>query len=71
MLKSEGCYVNHDQAFFVFDAQQRMAKKFDVCFMQESLPFTKYPALLELESHHEVDLGPSVPHARLSEGLYR
>ena len=38
-----------------------MAKKFDVRFMmaKESLPFTKHPALLELESHHGVDLGPA------------
>ena len=37
-----------------------MAKKFNVCFMmvKESLLFTKYPVLLELESHHGVDLGP-------------
>ena len=39
------------------ETQGRMAKKFDVCFMmaKESLPFTKYPVLLELESRHGVD----------------
>ena len=36
------------------EMRERMAKKFDVCFMmaKESLPFTKYPMLLELESRH-------------------
>lgn len=40
---------------------ERMAKKFDVCFMlaKESLPFTKYPTLLELKYRHGVDLGPA------------
>lgn len=34
------------------DTRARMAKKFNVCFMmaKESLPFTKYLALLEVES---------------------
>ena len=43
------------------ETRERMAKKFNVCFMmaKESLPFTKYPALLELESRHGVDLGPA------------
>ena len=43
------------------ETRERMAKKFIVCFMmaKESLPFTKYPALLELESRHGVDLGPA------------
>ena len=43
------------------ETRGRMAKKFDVCFVmaKESLPFTKYPALLELESRHGVDLGPA------------
>ena len=43
------------------ETRERMAKKFDVCFMmaKESLPFTKYPALLDLESRHGVDLGPA------------
>ena len=43
------------------ETRERMAKKFDVCFMmaKESLPFTKYPSLLELESRHGVDLGPA------------
>ena len=38
------------------ETRERMAKKFDVCFMmaKESLPFTKH-----LESRHGVDLGPA------------
>ena len=37
-----------------------MANKFDVCFtMAKEILFIKYPALLELESHHGVDLGPA------------
>ena len=41
------------------EMRERMGKKFDVCFMmaKESLLFTKYPTLLELESRHGVDLG--------------
>ena len=40
---------------------ERMAKKFDVCFVmaKESLPSTKYPVLVELEPCHGVDLGPA------------
>ena len=46
---------------FVIDGRDARedGEKFDVCFMmaKESLPFIKYPALLELESRHGVDLG--------------
>lgn len=36
----------------------RMARKFDLCFVmaKQSIPFVKYPALLELEQLHEVDI---------------
>jgi len=39
--------------------KQRMRKKFDVCYVmaKESLPFTKYPALVELENRPGVNLG--------------
>ena len=39
--------------------RERTARKFDICFVmaKESLPFTKYPALLALEQRHGVDLG--------------
>ena len=41
--------------------QERMGKKFDVCYMlaKENLPFRKYPVIHELESCHRVDLGQS------------
>ena len=41
--------------------RQRMRKKFDVCYMmaKESVPFVKYPAIVELESQHGVNLGPA------------
>ncbi len=41
--------------------QERMGKKFDVCYMlaKENLAFRKYPAIHELESRHGVDLGQS------------
>ena len=40
--------------------RQRMRKKFDVCYMmaKESVPFVKYPAIVELQSQHGVNLGP-------------
>ena len=36
-----------------------MEKKFDLCFVmaKQSIPFAKYPAMLELEKRHGVDLG--------------
>ena len=36
-----------------------MGRKFDICFVmaKEGIPFTKYPALLQLEQRHAVDLG--------------
>ncbi|KAL5491664.1 hypothetical protein EMCRGX_G016996, partial [Ephydatia muelleri] len=39
--------------------RSRMRRKFDLCFVmaKESLPFAKYPSLLELEARHDVDLG--------------
>ncbi len=38
---------------------ERMKKKFDISYVlaKESMPFTKYPALHELEQRHGVDLG--------------
>ena len=39
--------------------KERVKKKFDISYVlaKESLPFTKYPALHQLEQRHEVDLG--------------
>ena len=41
--------------------RQRMRKKFGVCYMmaKESVPFVKYPVIVELESWHGVNLGPA------------
>ena len=37
----------------------QMEKKFDLCFVmaKEDIPFAKYPALLDLEQRHAVDVG--------------
>jgi hypothetical protein len=42
-------------------AQERMMKKFDICFViaKEDMAFRKYPSLHELEARHGVDLGQS------------
>ena len=42
-------------------AQERMSKKFDICFMtaKENIAFHKYPAIHALESRHGVNLGQS------------
>ena len=39
--------------------KERMKCKFDICYVmaKEGMAFTKYPALYDLESRHEVDLG--------------
>ena len=38
--------------------RHRMRKKFDVCYMmaKANVPFVKYPAIVELESRHGVNL---------------
>ena len=39
-------------------ARKRIERKFELCFVmaKQSIPFAKYPVLLELEQRHEVDL---------------
>ncbi len=39
--------------------KERLKKKFDICYMmaKEGMSFSKYPALCDLESRHQVDLG--------------
>ena len=39
--------------------KDRMNRKFDICYVlaKEGISFSKYPALFDLESRHEVDLG--------------
>jgi len=50
------CLLNLDDG-----TRQRMRKKFDICYVmaKQSIPFAKYPALIELESRHGVNLGPA------------
>ena len=47
--------------FLTLDGETRvkMRCKFDVCYLmaKENIPFVKYPALLDLETRHGVDLG--------------
>jgi len=40
------------------ETQARMRRKFKLCFVmaKESIPFAKYPALIQLEERHGVDL---------------
>ena len=40
-------------------ARERVKKKFDISFVlaKEHIPYTKYPAIHELEERHEADLG--------------
>ena len=40
-------------------AKERMKCKFDICYVmaKEGMAFSKYPALYNLESQHDVDLG--------------
>ena len=41
------------------ETQARMRQKFELCFVmaKDSIPFAKYPALIQLEERHGVDLG--------------
>jgi hypothetical protein len=41
------------------ETRRRMTQKFDLCYTmaKESITFTKYPALLLLETRHVVDIG--------------
>lgn len=41
--------------------REQVQKKFDISFVlaKEHIPFTKYPALHELEERHGVVLGPT------------
>lgn len=41
------------------ETRARMKRKFDLCFVmaKESIAFSKYPALLQLEERHGVDMG--------------
>ena len=58
-------YASFAQSLLFMDRllRERMGKKFDICYMlaKENLPFHKYPAIHELESHQGVDLWQSYP----------
>ena len=55
------CYAPIVKCFSKIDAitQERLKKKFDVCYLlaKENMAFVKYPAILELEERHGVDVG--------------
>lgn len=66
MKKATSTIMEHSLSLIDDQTRQRVAKKFNVSFMmaKESLLFTKYATLLELESCHGVDLGPAyIQHA--------
>ena len=54
-------YAQIARCFSKMDAttQERLKKKFDVCYLlaKENMAFVKYPAILELEERHGVDVG--------------
>jgi len=60
------CLLNLDDG-----TRQRMRKKFNICYMiaKESIPFAKYPALIEPESRHGVNLGPAYRTLILSQDI--
>ena len=51
--------IGHSLSTMDRETQARMGRKFSLCFLiaKESIPFAKYPALLQLEEHHRVDVG--------------
>ena len=50
--------IGHSLSTMDRETRARMGQKFEQCFVmaKESIPFAKYPALLQLEEHHRVDL---------------
>ena len=59
--ESVTCFSPIARSLMNMDAstRERMKRKFDICFVmaKEGIAFSKYPALYDLESRHEVDLG--------------
>ena len=50
--------IDHSLSMVERETRARMGRKFELCFvMEESIPFAKYPTLLQLEEHHGVDVG--------------
>ena len=60
------CLLNLDDS-----TRQKMRKKFDICYVmaKQSIPFAKYPVLIELESRHGVNLGPAYRAPDSAKGL--
>ena len=51
--------IGHSLSTMDRETRARMGRKFELFFVmaKESIPFAKYPALLQLEEHHGVDVG--------------
>ena len=51
--------IGHSLSTMDRETRARMERKFQLFFImvKESIPFAKYPALLQLEEHHRVDVG--------------
>ena len=51
--------IGHSLSTMDRETQERMGRKFELCYVmaKESIPFAKYPALLELEECHAADIG--------------
>ena len=51
--------IGHSLSMVDRETRARMGRKFELCFViaKESIPFAKYPALLQLEEHHGIDVG--------------
>ena len=50
--------IGHSLSKMDRKTRAQMGRKFEVCFVmtKESIPFAKYPALLQLEEHHGLDV---------------
>ena len=51
--------IGHSLKNMDASTRERMKRKFDICYVmaKEGVAFSKYPALYDLESRHDVDLG--------------
>ena len=51
--------IGHSLSTMGRETRAQMGRMFELCFVmaKESIPFAKYPALLQLEEHHGVDVG--------------
>ena len=60
------CLMNMDAT-----TRERMKRKFGICYVmaKEGIAFSKYPALYNLESRHEVDLGVACKNDVIAKSL--